>query len=117
MAAEDGTAWVANVDDGTVTRLDASDDATVTPMGTVALGGRPEGIALGKQLVWVTTGPTGNVRRIDRAYATTVGGPIGIGPNTIDAFVGKHGVYVSDKGANTVTRIDSASAEMPGGPI
>jgi YVTN family beta-propeller protein len=117
VAAERGTVWVANVDDGTVTRLDASDDATVMPMGRVNLGGRPEGIALGKQLVWVTTGPDGSVRRIDRASATTVGGPVGVGTNTIDAFVGKDGVYVSDKGRNTVTRVDSASAEITGGPI
>lgn len=116
VAVEGGTAWVANIDDGTVSRLETSEDGTVTQRGTVPLGGRPEGIALGKQLVWVTTGSDGSVRRIDRASATAVSGPLGIGRNTIDVFVGEHGVFVSDKAEDTVTHIDSATAEVSRAP-
>jgi YVTN family beta-propeller protein len=119
VAAERGTAWVANIDDGTVSRLETVNDGTVRQAGKVFLGGRPEGISLGKQLVWVTTGPQGTVARIDRAQATALNPPIGMGSNTtasntIDVLVGNHGVFVSDKFANTVTRFDSETAKKLG---
>jgi YVTN family beta-propeller protein len=117
VTAEGGTAWVANVDDGTVTRLNTGDDGTVADAGTVDLAGEPEGIALGKQLVWVTTGTEGTVRRIDRAQATPLNPPIPVGRNTIDVLVGTHNrVFVSDKSNNTVTRIDSRTTERLGEP-
>jgi DNA-binding beta-propeller fold protein YncE len=111
VAAENGIAWVANVDDGTVSRLETSDDGTVRQAGTVTLGGGTEGIALGEQLVWVTTGLHGSVGRIDRAEATALT-PIGIGRNTVDVFVGKHGVFVSDKFGNKVTHLSATAVKL-----
>ena len=73
VAAEDGVIWVASLDSGTLTRLEASDDGSVTRTGTVDLPGEPEGVSLGEQLVWVTNGSGGTVARIDRAEATAIG--------------------------------------------
>jgi YVTN family beta-propeller protein len=116
VAAEDGIIWVASLDAGTLTRLEASDDGSVTRTGTVDLPGEPEGVSLGKQLVWVTTGSGGTVARIDRADATAIGS-IDIGLNTVGVFVGEDNVYVSDKAQNSVTRIDATTAVIRGDPI
>jgi YVTN family beta-propeller protein len=117
VAAEDGIVWVASLDAGTLTRLQLSDDGSIARRGTVDLEGQPEGVSLGKQLVWVTTGPRGAVARIDRASATAVGAPIDLGLNTVGVFVGEDTVYVSDKAQNSVTRLDPATAAIRGGPV
>jgi YVTN family beta-propeller protein len=117
VAVEDGIVWVASLDAGTLTRLEASDDGSVTRTGTVSLEGKPEGVSLGKQLVWVTTGPRGAVARIDRAGATPVGPLLELGLNTVGVFVGEDTVYVSDKAQNSVTRLDPATAAIRGNPI
>jgi YVTN family beta-propeller protein len=115
VAAEDGIVWVASLDSGTLTRFQASDAGSVKGTGTVDLPGEPEGVSLGKQLVWVTTGPGRTVARIDRADATVIGS-VDIGLNTVGVFVGEDNVYVSDKAQNSVTRLDPATAVIRGEP-
>ena len=46
-----GAVWVANADDGTVTRVDPN---THRPTATISVGHRPEGIAIAGDKVWVT---------------------------------------------------------------
>ena len=54
--------WVANRDDGTVTRIDA---ATGAVSDTVRVGGSPVAVAAGLGAIWVADGGTGTVIRID----------------------------------------------------
>ena len=113
VAAQDGTVWVASADDPRVTRFEVEGDG-VTQTGAVDLPGLPEGLSLGEQLVWVTSGPSGTISRVDRAETTAVGEPIDVGSNVVGVFVGEEFVYVTDKAENTMTRIDTASAEIVG---
>ena len=57
-----GGVWVANRDDGTVTRIDAATDAVTD---TVRVGGSPGAVAAGLGAIWVADGGTGAVIRID----------------------------------------------------
>ena len=57
-----GGVWVANRDDGTVTRIDAATDAV---SDTVRVGGSPVAVAAGLGAIWVADGGTGAVIRID----------------------------------------------------
>jgi virginiamycin B lyase len=50
IAFGEGYVWVANAGDGTVSRIDPATDDVVTRK----VGGRPEGIAVGVDAVWVT---------------------------------------------------------------
>jgi YVTN family beta-propeller protein len=107
--------WVANIDDGTVSQLQESGDGTVTEKKTVTVGGLPEGLALGDEWLWVTTGTNGKVARVDRASATALD-PIDIGKNTVGVLVTEDTVFVSDKGTDEVTRLDPDTAEISGTP-
>jgi YVTN family beta-propeller protein len=49
VAVGEGSAWVANSGDGTVTRIDAAGRVTAT----IPVGGALAGIAVGERLVWV----------------------------------------------------------------
>ena len=62
IAAGYGGVWVANRDDGTVTRIDAATDAVTD---TVRVGGSPGAVAAGLGAIWVADGGTGAVIRID----------------------------------------------------
>ena len=52
IAFSDGAVWVANVQDNTVTSIDADD---VTVRRTVAVPGAPSDIAAGNDAIWVTS--------------------------------------------------------------
>jgi DNA-binding beta-propeller fold protein YncE len=98
--------WVANTDDGSVTRLQAGAPGRSK---TIPVGAGPEGLSLGKQLVWVTNGDGDSVSRIDRASATTVGAPIAVGNKPIGIFVGKDDVWVTNSFSDTVAVTSSAA--------
>src|SRR5205823_9581099 len=51
IAADDESVWVANVDDGSISRLDPDNGAVKQ---TVAVGDGPAGLAIGAGSVWVT---------------------------------------------------------------
>src|SRR5207302_10272345 len=58
-----GSVWVANTDDHTVSRLDAS---TLELLRTIPLGVYPSDITSGAGGVWVVSGSSGLVLRIGR---------------------------------------------------
>ena len=57
-----GSAWVANQEDGTLTRIDA---ASRVVQRNITLGTRPTGIATGHGAVWVAEGASGAVAKVD----------------------------------------------------
>jgi YVTN family beta-propeller protein len=82
VAYRNGTVWVANNLDGTVSRIDAN-SARVT--GTFPVGAAPNGLAVTADAVWVTDEVAGTLVRVDprtgEASRTTLGGrPEGVSP-------------------------------------
>ena len=63
VAVGDGSSWVANTLDGTVTRIDRSRDEVVT----IDVGPHPTAIAFGAGSVWVAEGDDARVTQIDPA--------------------------------------------------
>jgi YVTN family beta-propeller protein len=67
VAAGNGSVWVGNLDDRTLTRIDAERRALI---GTVSLENRtPTGIAIGAGGVWVAHGLLGQLSRVDPQFA------------------------------------------------
>ena len=62
MTAAAGSVWVANLDDNSITRIDA---ATRRPIGTPAPGGVITGLAATPRSVWVADTTAGRARRLD----------------------------------------------------
>jgi serine/threonine-protein kinase len=108
VGLENGSAWVANEGDGTVTRVDlASRRVRGAP---IPVGKNPRAVATGGGSVWVANFGGGSVTRIDagsgRALQTI---PVGHGP--VDVAVGRESVWVSTQEARVV-RIDIRSGQV-----
>ena len=71
IAAERGFAWVGNLEDRTLTRIDVARRAMA---GTFPLGGRtPTGLAVDRGVVWVGHGLLGSVSRVDAEFGHVLG--------------------------------------------
>jgi YVTN family beta-propeller protein len=112
VSAVAGTVWVGNLDDRTLTRLDAS---TRTPAATVPLGNRtPTGLAATQTAVWVAEGRRGSVARIDPQYNRSVGTVSVAQPSDAGSVaVGGGGVWAAF-GDSTLVRLDSVSGRVSG---
>lgn len=82
VATGDGSVWVGNTVDRTLTHLDLRSGA---PLGTISLANRtPTGLAVGGGAVWVANGRVGSLSYIDPGYAKVtkmlqIAGPSGGG--------------------------------------
>jgi len=103
VAVADGTVWVANLDDGTVTRIDARTNQTVGK--PISLGGRPVAVAVGGGAVWIASG-TGGVTRLDPESGTPVGDPIPVPGRLQSLAFGEGAVWAVDQDAPALTRIE-----------
>jgi YVTN family beta-propeller protein len=70
VAVGEGSVWVANTDDRTVSRLDPS---ALELVRTIPVGVYPSDVAAGPLGVWVVSGPSGRLLRIDRKGAIALG--------------------------------------------
>ena len=101
IAAGFGVLWVANVDAGTVSRVDPVKQ-TVTQ--TIQVGNGPDGIAVGGGFVWVANGLDGTVTKISPITVSPVdtiqvgNGPAGVAANG-------RSVWVANSSDGTVTEI------------
>ena len=68
VAVGEGSVWIANADDGTVSRLDPK---TRKVVDTVGVGSDVHDLAAGFGSVWVAGGTDGSVTRIDATTGTT----------------------------------------------
>ena len=109
VAAGDGSVWVGNLDDRTLTRIDGAQRSAAA---TISLDNRtPTGLAVGLGAVWVAHGLRGEISRVDPQFGqvtgtTTVGGP---------AFGSPYGSVALDPrsvwavfGDSTLARLDPA---------
>jgi streptogramin lyase len=119
-----GSAWVANVSDSTVTRVDLE---TRRAVQTIGLGFEPTGMAAGKDAVWVVGGFDRRLSRIDAAdgrirlsvtFDERVGSlPEGYETGAAGVAVGEGGVWVSHGVELTLfdPRTGEVERTVPGG--
>jgi YVTN family beta-propeller protein len=106
VAAGDGAVWVANYNDGTVSRISP---ATHTVLQTIQVGGGPGGLVVGAGAVWVADSLSGTVSRIDPKVNRAVGQPIPVGNGPSGVAVGDGSVWVTNTSDGTLSRIDPAT--------
>jgi YVTN family beta-propeller protein len=112
VAAGPDALWVANYNDGTVSRIDP---ATHTVVQTITVGSGPSGIAVGPGAVWVANSVSGTVSRIDPTVNTVVETiPVGNGPSGV--AVGDGWVWVTNASDGTLSRINALTG-APSKPI
>jgi YVTN family beta-propeller protein len=106
------TVWVGNLDDRTLTKIDARlrTSAGTFPTPT-SVGQRPTAIAAGEGAVWVANTGSDTVTRIDPGTPpTTEAIRVGHGPAAI--AVGAGAIWVANAGDGTISRIDPRSYEV-----
>lgn len=113
VAVGEGSVWVANNADGTVTRVDARERK---PVGRpVRVGSGPLAIAVGESSVWVATGE-GRLARIEPGTGRVAGTPAEV-PGAGGVAVGAGAVWVTRRDSASVVRVDPASGQVEGAPI
>ena len=114
IAAGKGTVWV--VDAGERRAPAAAERPRAPADRDDPVGKDAQGISLGPQLAWVANTGDDTVQRVDRATATAVGDPIGVGDHPIGIFVGSK-VWVTNFRDGTLSQIDIATAQVEGDPL
>ena len=109
VAVGEGSVWVANQDDKTLSRIDA---ATHDLVRTITLDATPTGVAVGLGSVWVANGLVGTVVRVD----TTTNEPVEpievtFRSNAGTVAVGEGAVWAAF-GTGEVGRITPSSSEV-----
>lgn len=108
VAVDDGAAWVANRDDGTVSRVDTGADEVTA---TVEVGEGPRDVAVGLGSVWVTSLEAAEVARLDPADGTVLDTiAFDGGPQSVTTAAGL--VWVTDRADSTVVALDPDTLEQ-----
>jgi streptogramin lyase len=109
LAVLEGTLWVLNVLDATITRIDP---ATGETLGSpLEVPGRPVALESTNGRLWVVDCASGSLLEIDPDFGETVGSvEIGRGANDVEAFDGS--IWISDWSAGTVVRVNPATARV-----
>jgi YVTN family beta-propeller protein len=106
-AGPDGV-WVANFADGTVSKIDPHGSQVTT----IRVNGLPVSLAVGGDVVLVTTAPPANALTLIRAQAGSVYDSIPLHAATAAATslveAGPAGIWVADKERWTIRRVDPA---------
>ena len=106
VALGEGSVWVANLDDRTLSRIDPS---TRAPIRTITLGATPTGIAVGAGAVWVANGILGTVMRVDPATSEALDAiEITFRSSAGTVAVGEGAVWAAF-GGGEVARVDASS--------
>jgi len=96
-----GAAWVANVGDGTVWRIDAATNR----IKRIRVGSQPTDVAIGFDSVWVPCLGRNSVWRLDAATGK-VEAIIPTGNESLALAAGADAVWVTNQAEGTVSRID-----------
>lgn len=111
IAAGAGSVWVANLRDGTVSRIDPAS----RQVATIPVGGEPTGLAYGAGSVWVADGERRTVTQVDPELNKVVKAyPVGNGAAAVAAT--DRAIWVASVDDATVARIDLTSGR-PSEPI
>jgi YVTN family beta-propeller protein len=110
IAVGDGSVWVANVEEKTLSRIDPH-TLNATPR-TITLNATPTGVAAGKDAIWVANGADGTLERVSPEYNQVVkkiknlAGPLRVsGGPTGSVALGDGSVWVA-YGSTAVARVN-----------
>jgi YVTN family beta-propeller protein len=114
LAVGENAVWVANADDGTVSRIDPESREVVKVIG---VGAPVSDIAAGEGSVWVANGSEGTLARIDPRTNTVVdtldlSGPDKVAPAGVYSVAIGNGAVWIGSGARKVIRIDPDTTEI-----
>jgi YVTN family beta-propeller protein len=108
VAVDGGAVWVANAEDGIVSKVDA---ATRRVVQRITVGREPAGIAAGDGAVWVANSGDRSVSWINPSTNTVVKRVlVGNGPTGI--ALGDGAVWVANSLDNSVSRIDAETGRV-----
>jgi len=93
-AAGEGSVWVVNRDDNSITRIDPESNRV---LATIRVGKKPLGVEAGEGLIWVTNTGDGTVSRID-PLTNAVTATIQLGKQPSGVSVSNGAVWVSNFG-------------------
>ena len=97
-----------------VTRLQVSDDGTVTKKQNIVIppqgSAKPEDLALGGPWVWITTNTSG-VARIHRESNELGAQILPIGKTTVGVLASEDGINVSDRDLGTITKLSPTTGD------
>jgi len=114
VAQGDGAVWVANLEDGSLSRIDPE---TRTVVRNVQLPATPDGVSVGAGAVWVVNGRLGTLYRVDPAFDRVSDG-LRLGERAItftDAGVAVgHGSVWAAFGDSTLARVDTSPVREAG---
>ncbi len=100
--------WISDEDNGTVTRLDPLNMATLS---TINVGAKPQGIGAGFGSIWVPNWQSGTVSRLDPEQ-NRVAHVISVGAGPTQAAVGFGAVWVTCEKSSSVVRIDPTTNDL-----
>jgi DNA-binding beta-propeller fold protein YncE/predicted Ser/Thr protein kinase len=109
VVVRDGTVWIANGEDGTVTRLDEGSGERLGP--DIPVGTDPRGIAIGFGTAWVTNSGDDTVMRIDVESGEVSDDGIDVGDQPVGISAGEAAVWVANERGNSVSRINPETGE------
>jgi protein kinase-like protein len=110
IAATPGRVWVTNPFSGTVTRFDSKRSGARRPK-VIKVGGSPEGLAIGFGKLWVISGVSDVLTRIDLATERVEGVPVKLARGVTAVATGAGGVWTASSDAGVLSRIDPNSPE------
>jgi YVTN family beta-propeller protein len=96
-AAGDGSVWIGNRDDNTVSRIDPESNRVVA---TIRVGKKPLGLEAGEGSIWVANTGDGTVSRID-PQTNTVIATIHVGKQPSGISVSNGAVWISNFGGRS----------------
>ena len=108
VAVGDGSVWVANFDEQTLSRVDP---VTKKELTRIPAGGAPTGLAAGGGFVWVTHGFAGTVSQIDPGL-NRITATVSLGSGVGDVVVAVNAVWIANSVDGTVLRLDPATGAL-----
>ncbi len=112
-----GSAWVANNDSGTISRIDSEtrqivETIEVRVVGSEVLHGGLFDVAVGEGAVWVTAFVENGVFRVDPETNEIAGDMISVGRRPLRLATGEGAIWVANSEDETVSRIDPESHQV-----
>jgi YVTN family beta-propeller protein len=104
LAYDGKRVWVANSDDGTVSRIDATSGKRAG--APVRVGGGPIGVAVAGGSVWVANQDDLSLTRIDPDQGRVVGEPVDIGSSLRGITAGRGAVWVVGTNPSALVRVE-----------
>lgn len=104
LAVDSKFVWVANGDEGTITRI----NPTTGGSAILSIDGPYIGIASGTDYLWAVSfgdGDTGTLSRIDKEEVRVAGEPLELDGGAADVAVDERSAWVTNNAVDTVTRV------------